>query len=214
MATIRIPTPRGLRWRPLSSLFAIVWSVVLIVGISALVRYQGQTGIAASPPASWPDDTALARERDCPTLLVFAHPECPCTRATVGELDRIVARCGEKLRVAVVMLSLPELDDARDHGALREAIERIPGVEILPDRDGAIARRFGVATSGQTLLYAPDGRLVFQGGITAARGHSGDNAGAASIVANVLGRSPGSASAPVYGCCLFRSRDDSLPARP
>jgi hypothetical protein len=214
-STTLAKAPRARR-SPVSVLVGIVWAVALMLGIAALVRYQGRTGVAAAPPASWPEPAALAREHERPTLLVFAHPECPCTRATLGELDRIVARCGEKLRVLVILLSLPEFGGEGARGALREAAERIPGVEVRDDSGGAIARAFGVLTSGQALLYEPDGRLVFQGGITAARGHSGDNAGAASIVARVLGRSPGSDSAPVYGCCLFDppSGNDSPIALP
>ena len=41
-------------------------------------------------------------------------------------------------------------------------------------------QRFGAETSGQTLLYDRDGRLLFSGGTTGSRGHDGDNAGFAS----------------------------------
>jgi len=43
------------------------------------------------------------------------------------------------------------------------------------------ARSFGVHTSGQALLYAPDGTLRFAGGITSGSGHAGDNAGVDAI---------------------------------
>ena len=53
----------------------------------------------------------------------------------------------------------------------------IPGVEVVSDEDDAQSAAFGAAVSGQTLLYDREGRLIFSGGITAARGHAGDNAG-------------------------------------
>ena len=46
---------------------------------------------------------------------------------------------------------------------------------------GAEANLFGAATSGQTMVYDPGGRLRFSGGITAARGHYGDNVGVSAI---------------------------------
>jgi hypothetical protein len=78
----------------------------------------------------------------------------------------------------------------------------IPGVQVLEDPEGALARRFGASTSGQTLLYNAGGRLVFNGGITAARGHSGDNNGRQAIVALLQGASPEQNITPVFGCSL------------
>jgi hypothetical protein len=88
------------------------------------------------------------------------------------------------------------------------------------DEDGAEAARFGAATSGQVLVYGRDGALVFSGGITAARGHFGDNEGSKAIAhfvadprpaAEVRERSPADASAgnlartPVFGCPIFEA---------
>ncbi len=50
-----------------------------------------------------------------------------------------------------------------------------------------IGAELGSSTSGQVLLYDPSGRLAFSGGITAARGHVGDNAGSDAIVGLVMG---------------------------
>jgi hypothetical protein len=82
----------------------------------------------------------------------------------------------------------------------------------MADLEGRESRRFGAATSGQTLLYAADGRLLFNGGITESRGHSGDNAGRSAILSLVLGLTSAPTgqplSTPVYGCPLF---DESAP---
>jgi hypothetical protein len=65
----------------------------------------------------------------------------------------------------------------------------IPGVSETVD-DGREARLFGAATSGQTMVYDRNGRLLFSGGITAARGHLGDNPGASAITALLEGPVP------------------------
>jgi hypothetical protein len=79
----------------------------------------------------------------------------------------------------------------------------IPGVHPIEDIDGGEIRKFGAATSGQVLLYDASGRLQFNGGITASRGHAGDNDGR-DAVASLLrsGRAP-LHTAFVFGCSLL-----------
>jgi hypothetical protein len=81
----------------------------------------------------------------------------------------------------------------------------IPGVTLVRDDDGREARRFGTATSGQTLLYDGDGALRFSGGITGSRAHAGDNAGRQSLVALLSGEQPDRVATNVFGCPLFAS---------
>src|SRR5206468_3960171 len=138
--------------------------------------------------ASWPEDCQVVRRANLPTLLVFAHPQCPCTRATISELERLAAHCVDRLQIVVAFLSLPELGEEWTHSALWDSAAAIPGVELRADRDGAIARQFGIDASGQTLLYDAAGRLVFEGGITGSRGHAGDNEGEDAVVEFVHGR--------------------------
>ena len=68
---------------------------------------------------------------------------------------------------------------------------------------GTEARRFGVSTSGQTLLYDNAGALLFAGGITGARAHQGDNDGRRSIVALLNRETPARTATNVFGCSLF-----------
>jgi len=83
----------------------------------------------------------------------------------------------------------------------------IPGVDLTRDDDGAEARRFGAATSGQTVVYDGDGHLLFSGGITAARGHEGDNAGRSAIVSLLASRGAEPTSTPVFGCSLLGTQE-------
>jgi hypothetical protein len=73
---------------------------------------------------------------------------------------------------------------------------------VEPDPDGAIAQAFGAYTSGQVLVYGADGGLLFNGGITASRGHEGDNPGRAAIVARLRDQVPAPSTASVFGCAL------------
>jgi len=176
--------------------------VVVIAGFSILLRYEGLPGRSGSGLVHWPVDAPVELDRSRPTLLLFAHPQCPCTRATLGELDRIAARCRGRMRAVVFILSEPELGDPWTHSTLWSQAAGIPGVDVRADLHGAIARRFGVCTSGHVLVYATDGRLLFQGGITDSRGHAGDNPGEDSVVRAILEGATKLVSTPVYGCSL------------
>ncbi|HKS16351.1 MAG TPA: hypothetical protein VJU16_03510, partial [Planctomycetota bacterium] len=65
------------------------------------------------------------------------------------------------------------------------------------------ARRFGIETSGHVLLFSPGGARLFSGGITSARGHSGDNAGLDLALERLRNPSLPTASTSVFGCLLF-----------
>jgi hypothetical protein len=86
---------------------------------------------------------------------------------------------------------------------LWRAVERIRGATLKVDIDGIAAKRFGTATSGHVIVYDPSGRLVFEGGITAGRGHQGDNTGHKAITDIVEGRIPIVTHMPVFGCAIF-----------
>jgi hypothetical protein len=82
-------------------------------------------------------------------------------------------------------------------------------VEVRRDDGGIEARRFGVSTSGQTLLYSASGALVYAGGTTGARAKAGNNAGRDALVALLSGRTPAQTATPVFGCSLFGAGDPS-----
>jgi hypothetical protein len=158
----------------------------------------------------WPVESRLPRNTTMPAVVLLVHPHCPCSRATIGELARLMADGHGKLTATVVMLRPTGAAEGWEQTDLWRTAAAIPGVIVVADSDGRESRRFGAATSGQTLLYAADGRLLFNGGITESRGHSGDNAGRSAILSLVLGSSSHPSgpplSTPVYGCPLF---DDS-----
>lgn len=85
----------------------------------------------------------------------------------------------------------------------------IPDVEVMRDDDGLEARRFEASTSGEVLLYDAEGNLLFSGGITAARGHSGDNTGRSALTALLARRGVSGSRTPVFGCPLFSVKPKS-----
>ena len=98
------------------------------------------------------------------------------------------------------------------HTDLWNTASALPDVTVVADDDGAEARRFGVSTSGQTLLYDERGRLLFAGGITGSRAHQGDNDGRRAIVALLNQKSSPRSTTSVFGCALF-ARDAQQETR-
>ena len=93
---------------------------------------------------------------------------------------------------------------------LWQSAARIPGVNVVADDNGIEARRFHAVTSGQTALYDVDGHLLFSGGITSARGHSGDNAGRSAIVSLLNTGDADLTETAVFGCPLYSNRSECL----
>jgi hypothetical protein len=181
------------------------WCIVVVQGFTRLEEHQNTPGPDSDAPRVWPADTRLARSTSGPTLLIFAHPRCPCTQATLNELARLTAKVQGRM-AAIVVFSVPASRTAEWARTRSWAeAEAIPGAEVVCDTDGAETARFGARTSGSALLYDNNGRLRFCGGITAARGHAGDSAGQAAILANLGPSAPACPTAPVYGCPLCQA---------
>jgi hypothetical protein len=51
--------------------------------------------------------------------------------------------------------------------------------------------------------------LIFSGGLTGSRGHAGDNAGRASVIALLDHGTPSRRSTSVFGCSLFSRSSES-----
>ncbi len=172
-----------------------------------LAVYEKEPGALADAPSTWPAGCSLPPPSDRHVLVMFAHPHCPCTRASMSELERIAARTRRRLDVHVVFYADSGLGDGQDRGALWEQAQSIPHARVWSDPGGALAERFGARTSGQTLVYAPDGELVFRGGITGSRGHAGDNHGKSAVLDLVGGGEPVPDRTAVFGCALSSTAD-------
>lgn len=188
---------------------AAVWAAALVLELSVLWTYDATPGLAASAPTRWPDGSRVTRALDRPTLVVMLHPRCPCSRATLEELDRLLTRLRDRVDARVVFVAPRGLAGETEDTDLWRQAARIRSVVAIRDDEAVEARRFNVFTSGQTMLYGTDGRLLFSGGITPSRGHPGDNMGVSTIVALVSGQGVASGGTPVFGCSLVPEHTDA-----
>ena len=182
---------------------ALAWVLGVGAGSFVLFAHADAPGATSAPPELWPRASKIDFAGDRPTLVLFAHPRCPCTTATIGELSVLMTNTGSRAAAHVLFFE-PENDPGWARGSLWDEASRIPGVSVNADPGGREASRFGAATSGDTFLFLASGALAFRGGITGSRGHAGDNAGRSAIEAIVAGRLATISTTPVFGCAVTR----------
>lgn len=180
-----------------------LWATVVLVGGVILQTYAntpGQTGLEA---AVWPQGSELTSNSDTATLVMFVHPRCPCSRASLNELSRLTSTCGDQLKTLIAIHQPSSQTQAWVETTLQTMASEVPVAKVVMDVDGREAEHFGAVTSGHVVLYSPQGNLMFSGGITASRGHEGNNAGRNAIERLVSGSTVERDSTPVFGCPLI-----------
>src|SRR5712671_3847970 len=113
------------------------WFLAVVAGFLALWMYKMRPGSeGATAPRSWPVQSSIRTSAGRATLVLFAHPRCACTRATISELARLMARFHDRLDAHVLFsasrgeeLELPRTD-------LWSSAGRIPGVTVAADPSG------------------------------------------------------------------------------
>lgn len=192
--------------RPSLTFLLLTWLLIVGGGSIWMISYSQTPGKPAAAPQQLPKDLPITLQPGRPTLLMFVHPHCPCSRASLGELERLLARCQPIPDTHLIFFKAAELPEEWSESAIVEDAKSMVGVTIHSDEDGPLASRFHAETSGQVLLYDEAAELVFAGGITASRGHEGDNAGSDAIAAWVNGARAGRLKTPVFGCGLVTSK--------
>ena len=195
--------PRPLRGRTATIAAVIIWVLGVVVGSLHSFQYETTAGKTAPARNRWPANSLCTLSSQVPTLVMFVHPRCPCSRASLNELALLMTHCQGRVDAQVVFIQ-PEsspTDWARTD--LWDSAAGIPGVTPRVDLGGAEQQRFDARVSGEVFLYLPGGELSFHGGITASRGHAGDNDGRATLESFLLKRELPVTATPVFGCELI-----------
>lgn len=189
------------------AVFAVIYLAALLAGQALSIGYETTPGEAGASPGNFPANCGIERKEGMMTVLVFIHPMCSCSRATLAELEKIISRCHDRIRPTIILL-LPEgVGPDWENTEVCEYARSIPYVGILSDQGGALSRRFGALTSGYSVMYDSQGRLVFNGGITGSRGHLGDNRGSDAIISIASrGAEKEAAFNQVFGCPMFEGK--------
>lgn len=186
----------------------IAWLVSVVVAFLQLADYACRPGQAAEPRSAWPSETKLNFIDDHWNVLVFMHPKCPCSRASMTELQRVIEQLedsnGQNIVTQFVFFhpeaeSQADSEDWNDSELIR-ASSKLTDLAPWFDRGAVESRRFGATTSGHVMAYSPSGELGFSGGVTVRRSHEGDNAAAQALAEILDGSVNIEPTYPVFGC--------------
>lgn len=180
-----------------------VWLAGVVAGSCYVWDHASTPADSTAPPVQWPGESTLPRQPGRTTLVLFAHPQCPCTVATLRELERMLPRTDGKLDTVVAFLQPTDSRDDWTQSRNWKLSQAIPQVSTVVDHDGIEAARFCANASGEARLYDESGRLQFHGGLTSARAHEGESAGRAAVLSLVSGKPAATNCSPVFGCSLF-----------
>ena len=180
----------------------LAWLLVIGSGFASLLTYQMRAGVPAVAPGAWPSGAGLRLDPQRYNLVMFAHPKCPCTDASLEELRIVLAQDGGLISPTICFIDPAGVPAGWAQTGLVRKARGIPGLNVVIDVDGEMAGKFGAMTSGQVLMYDGKGRRIFAGGITGSRGHTGENRGFASVRALVSGDTNEPVQTPVFGCAL------------
>jgi hypothetical protein len=179
-----------------------VWLIAIVWGVSRLHRFESSPGLVGITPAEWPTRSVIKPVAGRMTLVMLVHPQCSCTKASLEELNLLLAQMQQRVSTWVLFIQPAGMQQGWERSDAWSRARSLPGVTVLLDEGGAEAARLGALTSGHTVLYDASGTLVFSGGITGARGHAGANMGRESVGRLLQGQSVAYHDHAVFGCPL------------
>lgn len=179
-----------------------MWLLVISAGMGWWMLYDRTPGAAAAAGNAWPGDSSLVLNDQAGTAIVFVHPHCPCTRATLEKLDSALASCTHKPNL-YVFVSPVDLDAKKtEAGDNYRRAAAISGAICIVDSDRTAQAHFGAATSGQVIYFDARGNLKFAGGLTAERGGVAPGGAERQFAAALRGEAQSPVKTPVFGCPL------------
>jgi hypothetical protein len=210
LPAIQIGSLHAARRLAIEFVLLATWMVAVLSGLWWMNKYQTTPGSIGQTPRHLPAQIAgnFAAGRDC--LLMFVHPKCPCSRASLSQFAEIVAQNRDRVSAAIVFVKPPGVSEGWERSFLWDSAKKMAGVQLLSD-DGTLARELGSETSGHVVLYDAAGRLLFTGGITRSRGHEGESVGGRAVCALLRGESTPDTTTPVFGCPLFAAGQCKQP---
>jgi len=183
----------------------IGWSLGILFAMGMSYDFTWRAGESGNPPLHWPKDISSPKLTDRPLVLVFLHPQCPCSRATLDELAVAMTHTRERFQFVAVFEKPAGRNDDWIKAELWKRAEGISGLSRVIDVDGKLVNAFHAKTSGDTVVYSPEGILLFHGGLTPGRDHRGSNAGRTFLETWTRETPPETVTSPVFGCPLCRA---------
>ena len=176
-----------------------IWLVATAYAYSLMMRFDTRPGVAGNPLLRWPATAAVQLAKRQRTLLIFLHPKCSCSRASISQLQNLRKRFPDAFHTELVLWQPPGRSPAWNQ-LYRTDSEDLSGTETIADPGGRVAALFDAHTSGYVLLYGAAGNLEYAGGLTPARGVNNEGPGILALERIMSGSTVGVAHQPVFGC--------------
>ncbi|MDB5347281.1 MAG: hypothetical protein JWP89_5658 [Schlesneria sp.] len=187
------------------TLVVLGWFAAVAGGLLYFNNYETTPGSTRPSPDRWPTAGAVPFSQGKVNLVVFAHPRCPCTRASLAELKSLLKDCPAPVSTHILFWVPPNASSPWTTSDLWEQARAIADVQLVADEGGQQAHCFGATTSGHLMIFAPDGTRLYSGGLTNGRGRVGNDSGLAAIRTLIIQQQPLPAETAVFGCPLFNS---------
>lgn len=190
-----------------TAVFIFLWLGALFLSFGGLWWYKTRPGEADLTLSDWPKRAGFALSSKPMTLVMFVHPKCDCSEASLHELQYIMQNAGDRVG-AIIDFYFPEgATEDWAHSPLWKKSSALPATSVIQDKGGKFAYVFGAKTSGETYLFDSKGKLLFHGGITQSRGHIGESTGRRAIASIVKGEKPQGSVTRTFGCALFSAKE-------
>ncbi|MDW8220421.1 MAG: hypothetical protein RML40_07820 [Bacteroidota bacterium] len=208
-----------------AGVLSVIWAACICGTVLALAWYdtriytfapRANTAPVKLPSSSGIDSSAQTsglHKYTKPTVTIFLHPYCPCSRASLTEFAVLAHEFRGMADFRVLFMKpISRQRTWVERSSLYARAQAMPYCTVNIDDNGVEAALVNAVTSGFTTVYSPEGRLLFSGGITGARGHEGNNPGEEAvrvILRKYYSSRDGktltnlwSTAAPTFGCTL------------
>lgn len=153
------------------SVIISIWVGSIIWSTKAMLIFQFTPGKMGKVFNDFPQKSKLVLDQTLPTLILFLHPKCTCSKASVEEIKIIKSSIKKEFKlIAVVQTASLKLTDELEK--LKEELSTLPHSTIVNDSYSFETNLFSVKTSGQIYIYSSFGELIYTGGSTSSRGTS------------------------------------------
>lgn len=173
------------------------WLLICVGSIYGFQEYKNQAGLIGS---DFSDSEGVIKGPF--HILMFIHPKCPCSVASLNALELIIRSCHSQPSAEVIVVGADESQIASNAFALVAKARAIPDAIVRSELLNE-AKLYGARTSGHLVVLNADKQELFRGGITPARGHEGQSVGMECVKSLLTGYAPAERTRPVYGCPLF-----------
>lgn len=194
------------------------WIGVLVIGTTISATYENKPGDQGFAPAFAVSNNDVQPAKSSKSkfqIIMFVHPKCPCSRASMSELSDLMEKFPD-LTATVFFYKPATAKRGWEKTEIWRKASSIKNITPKIDLDGQKAKTYRIVTSGEVLLYDSSQRLVFSGGITGSRGHVGENISEDTIEKillkreNIVGKSY---NAPVFGCRIMKDGTELCSAK-